>query len=93
MLFWAWRIFYPLQNDHENKFNEIQPSYKHCRIRHQLMVQVRETRVKLRRTHILADESYMNTTRRSATVLKRARISIQPIIIPSHPSILYGFNI
>lgn len=88
-----WRILYPLKDDHEKEFNEIQPSYKHCRIRHQLMIQVRNSHVKLRRTHILINESYGNTTRRSATVKKRAKLLLQPIIIPSNPSFLYGFNI
>ena len=86
-----WRLIYPLPDSHEEEFTEVQPSYKHCRVRHQLLLQIRNSRVKLRKTFILSDKSYMNTTRRSATVRKRARISFQPLTLPLNPKFLYGF--
>ena len=61
-MFKLWRVFYPVALNHHEEYNEIQPSYRTIRLRHLMLLQIRNKRPRLRRTFIVA--SFNNTTYR-----------------------------
>ena len=51
-------MFSYLFGNHEEVNNEVQPSYKDLRQRHLVMKQIRESRVKLKKTFIISPVGY-----------------------------------
>jgi len=47
-----WRLFFPLDVSHEEKYNEIQPSYKTMNQRHKVMRQIETGGLRLRKTFV-----------------------------------------
>ena len=83
-----WRLIYPLPSSHEEDYTEIQPTYKDCRLRSNMLRQIKKRNFKLKKTFILLDQTYANTTRRNSSIGKRAKLPLQGLQIPTNLDVL-----
>lgn len=83
-----WRLIYPLPSTHEEDFTEIQPTYENCRFRSDMLRQIKKSNFKLKKTFILSDQTYQNTTRRNSSIKRRAKLPTQPLQIPTNLDVL-----